>query len=64
MRKVSIQEEPRVQRRWVVVDARSGEAMLRLHDQDLLYVLCEKLGWKIVEHRLQGQGAFAPRAVG
>jgi hypothetical protein len=64
MRKVSIQGEPRVQRRWVVVDARSGEAVLRLHDRNLLYVVCEKLGWKLVERRLPGQGAFAPRAAG
>jgi hypothetical protein len=34
MRKVEIVDDPRAQRCWVAVDAKSGEPMLRLHDRE------------------------------
>jgi hypothetical protein len=49
MRKVEIRDEPSAQRRWIAVDKKSREVILRLHDEDLLLNICRSLGWEIVQ---------------
>jgi hypothetical protein len=49
MRRVEIVEDPRSQRCWIALDAKSGESMMRLHDRGLLERLCTKLEWKVVD---------------
>ena len=51
MRRVEIVEDPRSQRCWIAVDAKSGESMMRLHDRGLLERLCTKLEWKVVDRK-------------
>ncbi len=53
MRKIEIDEQPEVQRRWIAKDMKSGETLLRLHDRDLLETICSNLGWQIVETRIK-----------
>jgi len=53
MRKVEIVEDPRSQRCWVVVDVKSGEPVMRLHDRHLLERLCESLEWKVIQKERQ-----------
>jgi hypothetical protein len=53
MRKVEIVEDPRSQRCWVAVDAKSGEPVMRLHDRYLLERLCESLEWRVVQKERQ-----------
>jgi hypothetical protein len=48
MRKVEIAEEPRSQYRWLAVDKKTSEVVLRMHDEDLLRNICRSLGWEIV----------------
>ena len=48
MRKVEIAEEPRGQYRWLAVDKKTSEVVLRVHDEDLLRNICRSLGWEIV----------------
>jgi hypothetical protein len=53
MRKIEIGEEANSQRRWTAIDKKTGEVVLRLHDQDQLRNVCRSLGWEIAE--AQGQ---------
>jgi hypothetical protein len=53
MRKIEIGEESNSQRRWTAIDKKTGEVVLRLHDQDQLRNVCRSLGWEIAE--AQGQ---------
>jgi hypothetical protein len=56
MREVTIVEEPHSQRRWVVVDCKSGASVLRLDDRGLLERICQRLEWKIVQANAQRGG--------
>jgi hypothetical protein len=42
-------EEPHGQRRWAAVDKKSGEVVLRVHDEELLRNICRGLGWEVVD---------------
>ena len=53
MRKVEIIEEPRFRRCFLAVDVKSGQAILRLHDRDLLHRICQSLEWKIVRRQVE-----------
>jgi len=59
MRKVEIREDRRAQRCWVVVDSKSGESVLRLHDRELLERICRSLDWKIVPADARNNGSNA-----
>lgn len=63
MRKIEITEQPQGQRRWVALDSKSGQPVLRLHDRGLLEKVCRSLEWQIVERSGERrQGAFASTA--
>jgi hypothetical protein len=48
MRKIEIIDEETSQRRWVAIDKQTGQPVLRLHDRELLWNICNGLGWQIV----------------
>jgi hypothetical protein len=47
MRKVEVKEEPRGQYRWTAVDRKTGDVVLRMHDEVLLLNICQSLGWEV-----------------
>jgi hypothetical protein len=49
MRKVEIVEDPRTQRCFVVIDAKSRVPVLRVHDRNLLERICRSFEWKVVQ---------------
>jgi hypothetical protein len=53
MRAVEIVEEHRNLRRWVAIDAMTGQALIRIHDRELLERVCRKLDWKIVHTNVE-----------
>jgi hypothetical protein len=55
MRKVAIVEDPEAQRRWVAVDEKLREPVLRVHDRGLLERICQSLDWKIIQTTRQSQ---------
>jgi hypothetical protein len=53
MRTVEIKQDANGQRRWIAVDRKSGEVVLRIHDEGLLRNICRSLDWKVVEPQSQ-----------
>jgi hypothetical protein len=49
MRKVEIIDDPKAQRCWIAVDAKTGERVLRMRDRALLERICQSLEWRIVQ---------------
>ena len=43
----AIKEEPRGQYRWTAVDRKTGDVVLRMHDEVLLLNICQSLGWEV-----------------
>jgi hypothetical protein len=61
MRRVEVVEDPRSQRCWVVVDMKSGEPVMRLHDRGLLERVCNSLEWKVVGRKSNTDAGVGPR---
>jgi hypothetical protein len=47
LRFVKIVYDRKNQRRWVAVDSRTDQQLLRLHDRDQLMRTCGRLGWEV-----------------
>jgi hypothetical protein len=52
VRRVVLTEEPSGQRRWVAVDHKTRQPLLRHFSVDHLRNLCDRLGWQVVEAEL------------
>jgi len=53
MRSVRIVEDNGSQRPWIAVDHQTGKQLLRLKDRDQLEQMCWRLGWDVVDVKLE-----------
>jgi hypothetical protein len=53
MRTVRIVEDKTSQRPWIAVDHQTGAPLLRLQDRGQLEYMCWRLGWDVVDLKLE-----------